>query len=297
MHGSTIVSEQLADGRAFAESVAGVVARHHEIPDWTPGGTDVAGSSTRLAEALHSLGWLSLAEDPELVVCAGLAGVELGRAAAPVSALDQLLGAAPLAGDLIRCPTWTGRQSLDSHPRGVGLVVQASKPATAGPREIVRRPVSGGESCPSPEGLDVWRVTDTGDAEPVDADTWAIAWGAWVAASTGYLAGLGEAALQLTVEYVRERAAFGTTLGALAPVQQLLADAATAVRGVTLLCADAPGEDALRHAGPAISGACDACHQVTGAIGYTLEYPLHGYSQRARALATWNDALLDAFAG
>ena len=137
------------------------------------------------------------------------------------------------------------------------------------------------------------RVTGVGAGEPVDDDAWALAWAAWLAASTGYLSGLGEAALEMTVGYVRERAAFGATLGALAPVQQLLAGAATAVRGVTLLCADAPGEDALRHAGPAVREACDACHQVTGAIGYTLEYPLHRYSQRARALETWNDALLD----
>ena len=33
------------------------------------------------------------------------------------------------------------------------------------------------------------------------------------------------------------------------------------------------------------------------AIGFTLEYPLHRYTQRARALATWNDALLDGVVG
>jgi alkylation response protein AidB-like acyl-CoA dehydrogenase len=163
--------------------------------------------------------------------------------------------------------------------------------------EVVRRPVLASDACPSPEGLDVRCVTGVGAGELIDESAWIVAWRAWLAASTGYLAGLGEAALALTVEYVRGRAAFGTTLGALAPVQQLLAGAATAVRGVTLLSAAAPGENALRHAGPAVRGACDACHQVSGAIGYTLEYPLHRYSQRARALQTWNDALLDALAG
>ena len=51
------------------------------------------------------------------------------------------------------------------------------------------------------------------------------------------------------------------------------------------------------HAGPAIAAACAACQQVTGAIGFTLEYPLHRYTQRAWALATWNEALLDALTG
>jgi hypothetical protein len=281
MHGSTILNERLADARAFADSVAGVVARHRdeETLSWIPGREDGAGSWPGLGDALRELGWTSVADDPELVVCAGLAGTELGRAAAPISELDRLLGAAPMAEELIRCPVAGG----DCLERVAG--------------QLVRRPVLASEPCPSPEGLAVRRVTGVGAAEPVDGDAWATAWPAWLAASTGYLAGLGEAALELTVSYVRDRAAFGSTLGALAPVQQLLAGAATAVRGVTLLCADGPGEDALRHAGPAVREACAACHQVSGAIACTLEYPLHRYSQRARALATWNDALLDVFAG
>jgi butyryl-CoA dehydrogenase len=280
MHDSTIVSERLDDARAFADSVAGVVSRHRdgEAPSWSPGSEDGRGSWAGLDEALHELGWASLADDPELVVCAGLGGVELGRAAAPISAVDRLLGAAPVAGGLVRCPV-PGDRCLQR---------------VAG--EPTRRPVLASEPCPSPQGLQVRRVTGVGAPELVDDAAWSVAWPAWLAASTGYLAGLGEAALKLTVDYVRDRAAFGATLGALAPVQQLLAGAATAVRGVTLLCADAPGEDALGHAGPAVRGACDACHQVSGAIAYTLEYPLHRYSQRARALATWNDALLDALA-
>jgi alkylation response protein AidB-like acyl-CoA dehydrogenase len=63
------------------------------------------------------------------------------------------------------------------------------------------------------------------------------------------------------------------------------------VRGARLLAEDAPGADALAHSGAAVAQACAACQQVTGAIGFTLEYPLHRYTQRARALATWNDAL------
>jgi Acyl-CoA dehydrogenase, C-terminal domain len=281
MHGSTIVSEPLADARAFADSVAGVVARyrHGALPSWSPGQAADAAAWPGLGEALHELGWPSVAGDPELVVCAGLGGVELGRAAAPISELDRLLGAAPVASGMIRSPVDGGR-CLERVAGG-----------------LVRRPVLTSEPCPSAEGLDMRRVTGTGEPEPVEAEAWAVAWAAWLAASTGYLAGLGEAALELTLEYVRGRAAFGATLGALAPVQQLLAAATTAVRGVTLLCADAPGEDALRHAGPAVRGACDACHQVSGAIAYTLEYPLHRYSQRARALHTFNDALLDTFAG
>ena len=279
MHGATIVSERLDDARAFADSVAGVVARHRPGDDqssWSPGRPDESAASwDGLDGALRELGWPTVAEDPGLVVCAGLAGAELGRATVPIAELDRLLGAAPMAGELIRCPV-----AGDSCLQRIG-------------GERARRPVLATQPCPSPEGLEVRRVIDAGPPRPVEADAWATAWAAWLAASTGYLAGLGEAALGLTVDYVKDRAAFGATLGALAPVQQLLAGAATRIRGVALLCADGPGEAALRHAGPAVREACDACHQVSGAIGYTLEYPLHRFSQRARALATWNDALLD----
>jgi hypothetical protein len=71
------------------------------------------------------------------------------------------------------------------------------------------------------------------------------------------------------------------------------AEAATTVRAVRLLAAEGPHPDALAHAGPAITEACAACHQVTGAIGFTLEHPLPHHSQCAIALTTWNDALLD----
>ena len=146
------------------------------------------------------------------------------------------------------------------------------------------------EPVASAEGLEVERVLEAGEAA---GQVSASALASWTAASVGYLAGLGEGALEMTIAYVRQRRAFGTTLAALAPVQQLLAGAATAVAGVSLLAGTTPDGNALAHAGAAVAEACAACHQVTGAIGFTLEYPLHRYTQRARALAVWNDALLD----
>jgi butyryl-CoA dehydrogenase len=249
-------SASLSDATAFAESVAGVLDRH-------------AGDSPE--RALDELGWGSLAEDPKLFACAGLGGVELGRRLAPLREVDRLLGCAPLAGELVR--------SL-----GAERVVLALEDDV-----VVRRTVIRAEPVASSGGIEVHRVLELGDV----VDTCGIAPNAWMAATVGYLAGLGQGALDLTVDYVRQRRAFGTTLAALGPVQQHLAGAATAVRGVRLLAGEEPDADALAHAGPAVAEACAACHQVTGAIGFTLEYPLHGYTQRARALAAWNDALLD----
>ena len=180
-----------------------------------------------------------------------------------------------MAGDLVR--------SL--HPEGIALMLEAGV--------VVRRPTLRSEQLPSSDGLEVHRVLKLGEAAPVGAGAWQTATRAWIAASVGYLAGLGQGALDLTIDYVRQRRPFGSTLAALAPVQQLLAGVATAVRGVVLLADSRPDSDALAYAGRAVADCCAACHQVTGAIGFTLEYPLHRFSQRTRAAATWNDALLD----
>jgi butyryl-CoA dehydrogenase len=283
---SAVTSEDgLAEARAFAESVAGVMGRHGApgSTGWAPGAL-LAEDSPRLAAALDDLGWPAVATDPELLACAGLGGLELGRALAPLSVLDGLLGASPLAGSLIRC-----RVAGD---RAVGAAGAHS--ADGADAALVLSRVTATERVPSSDGLDVHRVDELGDPRPLDADAWRVALAAWLAAGVGYLAGVGEGALELTVTYARQRRAFDSTLAALAPVQQLLARAATEIRGVRLLATMGAGADALAHAGPAIADACAACQQVTGAIGFTLEYPLQRYTQRARALAVWNDALLDA---
>ena len=245
----------VSEARVFAESVAGMLDR---------GGVD----GPQLTGLLDDLGWATLPEDEGLIACAGLGAVELGRRLAPVHQLDRLLGGAPMAGDLVRS-------------------LGADRLAATGQQLV---PVVRSEPAAYADGLDVHRVLQSGDAV---AEVSRAALRVWTAASVGYLAGLGEGARDLTVEYVRERRAFGTTLAALAPVQQLLADADTAVTGVRLLAGEGPDRDALAHAGPAIAAACAACQQVTGAIGFTLEYQLHRYTQRARALAAWGDALLD----
>jgi butyryl-CoA dehydrogenase len=270
------VSDGLAEARAFAESVAGVLGRA-ESPEtasgWVPGEAS-QNNWPEIDALLDELGWDSLTQQAVLAPYAGLAAVELGKQLAPVRELDRLLGGSPLAGDLIR----------------TALPVVVVKQDGA----VVRRPVLAAEPCPSADGLEVQRVLELGEPVPIDKDGWARAKNAWLAAGVGYLAGLGLGALELTSDYVRQRRAFGSTLAGLAPVQQLLAGAATSVRGTQLLAGEHSDADALAHAGPTIAQACAACQQVTGAIGFTLEYPLHRYTQRSRALATWNDALLDA---
>ena len=151
---------------------------------------------------------MSVREDPALVACAGLGGVELGRRLAPIGHIDRLLGASPLAGDLVRCLT----------PEAT-VLAGADRRTARDDRRVLRS-----ERCPSADGLDVHRVLEHRSAGvAVTAEAFASRGRRGCAAGVGYLAGLGEEALELTVDYARQRRAFGTTLAALAAVQQLLA--------------------------------------------------------------------------
>jgi alkylation response protein AidB-like acyl-CoA dehydrogenase len=118
---------------------------------------------------------------------------------------------------------------------------------------------------------------------------------AWTAASTGYLSGLADEAFRLALEHAHSRQAFGEPLSALETVQQMLADAATLVEGLRLLTHDEPGGAALAHAGEAAERTTAVCMQVTGALGFTLEFPLQRAYRRSRAARSWADNVLTAW--
>ena len=75
----------------------------------------------------------------------------------------------------------------------------------------------------------------------------------------------------------------------------MLADAATLIEGLVLLAGHRPGLNALVHAGAAAERALGICLQVTGALGFTLEFPLQRAHRRARAARCWADAVLTAW--
>jgi len=265
--------------RAFAESVGTAAERAlgGRLPHWRPGEA-ADDRCAELAQALAAAGWRSLAEDPELLPFAGPAAIELGRRLAPLDVIDGLLGGPLLAGELVRYG-------------GGGTAVALGGGALRSLRVTDQRPVTYGDA------IGVFRVDGLMQTGQLDGPPAEQRIDAWLAASVGYAAGVGQYALGLTSDYARQRRAFGGTLSALAPVQQLLADAATSARGLSLLAADRPGAEALAHAGAALCAVTATCQQVTGAIGYTLDYPLQCAYRRARAMLLWNESVLDALAG
>ncbi len=109
-------------------------------------------------------------------------------------------------------------------------------------------------------------------------------------------------ALEITVQYAKDRTQFGKPLGAFQAISHYLADAATAVDGGRTLVyeaawARATGRPLTRLAPMAKLFACQTYRDVTamgqqvwGGVGFTLEYDIQLYFRRAKQLQiTWWD--------
>jgi len=273
----TPVAERAAADEAaqFAATVAGIVARHTRPDPWTPGAA-VSDADPELDGALNEAGWEEIGRDAALLPFAAPAGAALGRAFASLAPVDRLLGGALRVGPL-------ARYAREGEP----LI----KPVAG---QLWRTKATRLSPLTYTDALGVTRV-ETGTAAAIPDAEACTRMAAWVAASTGYIAGLADEGLRLALEHARSRRAFGGPLSALQPVQQMLADAATLVDGLTLLTADSPGMDALAHAGDASERAIGICMQVTGALGFTLEFPLQRAYRRSRSAHAWADAVLLAW--
>lgn len=259
---------------SFARTIHSIVVDHPTPDPWSPG--SVADDlMPRLQDGLAGAGWYAFGEDDESSGFTGPAAIELGRGLVAVREIDTLLGGSPClslltryaqAGDIAVRPTPDGLQQV----RIISL-----------------------ERVPYGDSFGAGRVV-VEDIGLVDAAEAVRREGAWTAATIGYLAGLAAGAVQLALEHTTVRQAFGASLSAMPSVQQRLADAALSADGLGLLAEQAPDFDSLAYAGSAACAAVAQCHQVVGAIGYTLEFPLQRYSRRARAMQLWADAWIEA---
>jgi alkylation response protein AidB-like acyl-CoA dehydrogenase len=116
-----------------------------------------------------------------------------------------------------------------------------------------------------------------------------------------------ERALEITVQYAKDRKQFDKPLGAFQAIAHYLADAATAVDGGKTLVyeaawARATGRSTARLAPMAKLFACQTfrdvtamCQQVWGGVGFTIEYDIQLYFRRAKQLqlSWWDTAYLE----
>ena len=282
------------EARAFADTVTAIVARHAEPDRWRPGAA-VSDQAPALDEALSEAGWEELGRDEALLPLAAPAGAALGRGLASLAPVDRLLGGALKVGELARYATQGGPLV---EPRAGKLALTSANRLSPLPYTdaLGVAQVETAAKEPQVEAAEGAQVETAAEEPQVEGGERArVRMAAWCAASTGYFAGLAEEALRLALEHARSRRAFGAPLTALEPVQQMLADAATLVDGLTLLTSESPGMDPLAHAGAATERAVAICMQVTGALGFTLEFPLQRAYRRSRSARAWADAVLVAW--
>lgn len=99
-----------------------------------------------------------------------------------------------------------------------------------------------------------------------------------------------QAALDLTVEYVKARVQFGRPIASFQAVQHRLAECSVLIHGARLLLHRAAldegrsGSEAAIVAHDGVKRVLYETNQFHGAIGLTLEYPLHLWSYRLRVL-------------
>jgi alkylation response protein AidB-like acyl-CoA dehydrogenase len=134
-------------------------------------------------------------------------------------------------------------------------------------------------------------------------------WAAWervmrdaLVVLAAYANGACERALEITVQYAKDRKQFGKPIGAFQAISHYLADALTALDGSKYLTYEAAsardaGIETARLAPMAKLFACDTfrdttatCQQIWGGVGFTLEYDIQLYFRRAKQLQlSWYD--------
>ncbi len=116
--------------------------------------------------------------------------------------------------------------------------------------------------------------------------------GWWRVALAAEAVGTMDAALSVTIDYVKQRQQFGRSIGSFQAVQHRLAECAVLVEGTRWLAREAaalgaPCEAAAAaaaHATAAANRVFTETHQLSGAIGYTRGHDLHVWSMRLQAL-------------
>lgn len=273
-----------AEVAAFAASIATLLQKHPTSDIWAPT-SPTDDRSDEVTRELRKVGWFDLGNDPQITGFVAAAARELGRALAPVSLIDNVLPA-PLAvnGDKTDESWALSRYADDSDAvlycsrRGVALsAARDSQPVAYVDSWAVQQFSAG------PQAGDMLDSADARDA-----------WCTWIAAMIGYLAGLAAGGYECALAHVQTRIAFGEPLIRIESVANKMADARMTADGLQHIVVEPPSVDALRHASVATRQALALCHQVVGAIGFTLEFPLQRYSRRANALASWNAVIVDA---
>ena len=273
------------DQATLATALDGLAARFETKP------TDFHGfalASAALDQELEEGGFFDIASVPDLgPLSAALAVERLARlpyaAEIALSMLvrPQLTGEWPRPFGLIE----NGRSGRFVAQAKTLLLIEGRKIAVLQPSPDLLEPVDSIYAYP------MGRLKRDGEAKPLsDEETAKIR--TWLrVALAAEASGLLHAAIASTVEHISVRKQFGRPLGTFQALRHRLAECTVMAGGVRLLALKAAwsgnaGEAAMAayHAQESATRVVYDVHQMLGAMGMTLEHPLHLWTYRLKAL-------------
>ncbi len=276
------------DQRAIRDALEAMARPYRDAPVHD---APCVASSIAFAKDVAESGFLDVASDPDLGTAS--AGVVVEGLARLPFALEAGARAffGPLTGDTSRpiClveGVRTGRLVRYLEPGACVIVVEEAGVScfTAGESQVRAEPESL-YACPMGTLLD---IPAERDALPITACE---ARARWRAALAAECAGLMAAALESTCAHLSERAQFGRKLATFQALRHRLAEAQVRTNGLYWMAMKAaatldPADAALVawHAQETASVCVYDFHQFLGAMGMTLEHPLHFWTYRLKAL-------------
>lgn len=276
------------DQRQILEALDGLTRPYAEAPLHD---APLAAYSAELDKELREAGFLDVAMDEDLgtstaaVVVERLARLPYAVEAAASAFVGPLLEAEARPVCLV-----DGART----PQMVRFLVPGALVVVLDGDSVTSFVASEGQVRAEPESLygypvaTLLEIPGTRDALDIDANDLLARWRAGLAAEA---AGLLAAALASTVSHVSDREQFGRKLATFQALRHRLAEAQVRTNGVYWLAMKAaatldPADAALAawHAQESGRACAYDFHQFLGAMGMTLEHPLHMWTYRLKAL-------------
>jgi hypothetical protein len=246
----------------------------------------------QLDRELAEGGFLDIGFDPDLgAVSAALVVERLARLPQTVEAAASAL-IRPLLGDDLPRPLCLVEEGRTTRP--IRFLREGATVLIVGPSGVSTFTATAEQVRPEPEALYGYPMA-TLLAVPADRISHAVSiedvLTRWRVALAAEAAGLLAAALDSTVAHVTDRQQFGRPLATFQALRHRLAEAQVRANGVRWLALKAaatldPGDAALAalHAQESARATVYDFHQFFGAMGVTLEHPLHLWTYRLKAL-------------
>jgi alkylation response protein AidB-like acyl-CoA dehydrogenase len=291
-----------AEQTQLVDSVGALLARHSS-PEQVRA-AEATGFDPVLWDRLQRIGAVEMATAGASLLDLALVAERLGRWVAAAPLVEAQVAARLL--DRLGVPAPDGIVTLALHPAldGVARLVPAGAVADhallrVGDR-LVLAPLDGHRTAVVNLGsmplADVTVPSTAVEVGPGDAVEGAV--DEWLALTAAALVGVGARALEIGVEYVKERHAWGVPIGSFQSVAHRLADAAAALDGANLLAREAAwaaddeparfGELAAMAFAFCGGAARDATYRSLhyhGGYGFMMEYDVQLHYRRARAWA------------